>query len=51
MLLKNYKCLLKNSKEAIDNVNGVNRLDAARMFACKKQIPLKEWLKIYTVSK
>lgn len=42
---------IDSSKEPIFWCKSTNRLSAARKFAIGKQLPLKEFLKIYSVSK
>lgn len=37
--------------EVIDSVYAVSRLSAAKFFAARKQLTLKEFLKIFTISK
>jgi len=37
--------------EVIDSVDAVSRLAAAKFFAARKQLTLKEFLKIFTISK
>lgn len=52
MILKNYKSYLKiNDEKTGDSIDGTSRLNAAKYFAAKKNIPLKEWIKIYYIPK
>jgi hypothetical protein len=37
--------------EVIDSVDAVSRLSAAKFFAARKQLTLKEFLKIFIISK
>jgi hypothetical protein len=37
--------------EVIDSVDAISRLSAAKFFAAKKQLTLKEFLEIFTISK
>jgi len=39
------------NKESIDKVKSTSRLKAAKYFAERKQLPLKEFLKIWGVGK
>lgn len=48
--MKNYYVYLKcNFEKTGDSIESNSRLDAAKYFSKKKQIPLKNWLNIYTV--
>lgn len=49
--MKKYHAILRSCKEKTDSVFSFSRLSAAKHFAAKKLISLKDWLKIYTVSK
>lgn len=50
--MKRYYAILRACKEKTgDSYLGFSRLSAAKHFAAKKLISLKDWLKIYCVSK
>lgn len=50
--MKKYYSILRSVKEKTgDSYFGFSRLAAAKHFATKKLIALKDWLKIYSVSK
>lgn len=46
-----YYSKLDSSTEAVDRVFTTGRLAAAKHFAARKNLPLKDFLKIWTVSK
>jgi len=46
-----YYSKLDQSAEAVDKVFTTGRLQAAKHFAARKQLALKDFLKIWTVSK
>jgi hypothetical protein len=50
MIFKFYSKIDKE-KEAIGITVGFSRLEAAKTFAKRKQLPLKEFLKIFSVEK
>lgn len=50
--MKKYFCILRSCSEKTgDSFFGFSRLSAAKHFAAKKLIAVKDWLKIYSVSK
>lgn len=50
--MKKYFAILRSCNEKTgDSVVAFSRLSAAKHFAAKKLISLKNWLKIYSVSK
>lgn len=46
-----YFAKLDQSAEAVDKIFTTSRLAAAKHFAARKDLPLKEFLKIWSVSK
>ena len=46
---KHYVYLRCNFEKTGDSIKSDSRLKSAKHFATKKQIPLKEWLKIYAI--
>ena len=53
LMTKKYCSSLRNdhTNEAIDSITTSSRLAAAKYFAKRKLLPLKEYLKIFKVSK
>lgn len=52
MSIKTYYMHLRcNNEKTYDSCIALSRLNAAKYFANKKQIPLKKWLKIYFIPK
>lgn len=52
-ITKKYSFFYRNqyTGEVIDCVEAVSRLAAAKFFAARKKLTLKEFLKIFTISK
>jgi hypothetical protein len=51
--MRKYTYYYRNdkNKEAINTIVAVSRIGAAKWFAAIKRLPLKEFLKLYSVSK
>jgi len=50
--MKKYYCILRSCSEKTgDSYFGLSRLSAAKHFAAKKLIALKDWLKIYSITR